>query len=493
VAILGTLGLAAYFLIFRPLQALPSSKGMVNIPAGTYAVGSNNGGSQYAPVQQLELSEFWIDRFEVPNAQYAAFLVDTGLQPPSHWTAGVAPNGQENHPVQGVTWDLATAYCQWAQKRLPTEAEWEVAARGPQGFLYPWGNSEEFVQSSQGGTYESGTVLVNRSEFGAYDMAGNVWEWVGEPYAPIASGQRLLHGGAYDFHKDLAYRLSGNPEVPTMVATAGFRCGADRVDIVPDADLLLKEEFTDPGSGWQTMDEGSSNFGYHPPDHYHVQSGQSNSLITSFLGGRFDNITAAAEVFVDSTDTDSGDFRYGLVLRREGDQFYAFTISPRAGFWYVLKSTSDGLQVLAQGSDESLQGMTSGDRLRVNASGSDFVFWVNGRVVTQLTDADYDGGDIGFLVENFDEIRAHVHYDSLTIHKIDYVPFSSVRLQDDFGDPNSGWPSVTEGSVLSGYHPPDFYHLQSGEPNHRSLAFYDRSFDDLVVEAEVFVEGSPAR
>ncbi len=488
VLILAAVSLGAYFLIFR--RQLPSSEGMVSIPAGTYTVGNDNNASQYAPLQQLELSEYWIDQFEVTNAQYAAFLDDTEAQPPLHWTEGVASGGQRNHPVQGVTWDMAVAYCQWAHKRLPTEAEWEVAARGPLGFRYPWGNSEEFLPLTQSGTHEVGTVLVNRSEFGAYDMAGNVWEWVGETYASVPGGQRMLRGGAYDFQKDMAYRLLGNPDVPTMVATAGFRCSADSVEVVPDPDLLLEDKFTDPESGWATLEEGSVKFGYHPPDYYHVQSGQANFMTTAFLGGSFDNIHMASDVFVDSTDTDSGDFRYGLVLRREGDRFYAFTISPRARVWHVLKSTSTGLQVLAQGSDPSIHEMTSSSRLRVDASGSAFVFSIDGHVVSQLTDADYVAGDIGFLVETFDETRVHVHYDSLTVHAIENVPFSTVRLLDDFGDPNSGWPSVAEGSLLSGYHPPDYYHLQSGEPNHRSLAFFDRNFDDLVVETAVFVENT---
>jgi iron(II)-dependent oxidoreductase len=118
--------------IFLPrlLASPPSSEGMVEIPAGTYSVGLAQGGPNYAPVQDVTLDTFWIDRYEVRGADYAVYLEDSGNNPPSIWAGGVLPTGQADHPVQGVTWDMAFDYCDWANKRLPTEAEWEVSARG---------------------------------------------------------------------------------------------------------------------------------------------------------------------------------------------------------------------------------------------------------------------------------------------------------------------------------------------------------------------------
>jgi formylglycine-generating enzyme required for sulfatase activity len=208
-------------------EATPEPTTMVPIPAGVYRVGFSASGDSYAPPQSVELDEFWIDLYEVTNAEYASFLADTGRPVPAGWTDGTIPAGQEDHPVEGIDWETAVAYCEWANKRLPTEAEWEVVARGAVDWLYPWGNDEGAVELPRGGTYPVGSVSGNRSPFGVYDMAGNVWEWVGETYAPVAEGHRMLRGGAHGFLKDMAFRLHGDPNIPTMFATAGVRCAAD--------------------------------------------------------------------------------------------------------------------------------------------------------------------------------------------------------------------------------------------------------------------------
>lgn len=255
-------------------------------------------------------------------------------------------------------------------------------------------------------------------------------------------------------------------------------------------DVLLQDDFTDPGSGWETIEQGGILAGYHQPDFYHVQAGEPETVSTSFLGGNFDNITVETAVFVESADTPDGNFRYGLILRRTGDDYYAFTVSPRSGAWEAFKHTADGNQVLAEGSANSIHGLTTADSLRVDASGTNFVFSINGRIVTQLNDSSFASGDIGFLVQTFDESRAHIHYDELTVRQVIDVPAGNILLQDDFTDPNTGWPSIREGSALAGYHPPDYYHVQSGEPNHRSTAFYGQHFSDLTMEADIFVESA---
>jgi formylglycine-generating enzyme required for sulfatase activity/tRNA A-37 threonylcarbamoyl transferase component Bud32 len=485
---------------------LPSSEGMVRIAAGIYTVGLDASDRDHAPKQNAELSEFWIDQREISNAQYAEFLAATDNQPPTAWAGGAIPADEEGHPVKGVTWELASAYCQWAKKRLPAEAEWEVAARGPEGRLYPWGDKQQAVELPRSGTYKVGGKATNQSPFGVFDMAGNVWEWVGEPYyAPIPAGQRVLRGGANDFLKDMAYRLAGDPNIPTMYASAGFRCAADKVNVVQTETLAeniyYQDNFVDPGSGWPIQSEGVFFYGYHPPDFFHIEVGTANSHTSVSRQPGFDDATVEAEILVNHTTTESGDFRYGVVLRRmSDDEFYAFTVSPRSQSWFILKSSPAGLAVLDQGAANTLQGIAppgfvpeKTDMLRVDAQGSDFIFHINGQPVAQLSDSDYANGEIGFYVETFDETLAHVHFDSLTIRQVEMGPVeiaSNALFEDEFTNPNSGWPTEdVEGSPYRvGYHPPDFYHVEPRAANERTIVSLDKTYTDFTVEADAFVD-----
>lgn len=420
ILLIAVAGYLVYQTSIETTTATPTSAGMVQIPADSYTVGNGAGGGQYAASQTIEVPAFWIDRFEVTNAEYAAFMEGTEAPVPASWIGNGYPAGQGEYPVRGIDWDTAVAYCRAQGKRLPTEAEWEVAARGPEGLLYPWGDEQNIVTLPVNSTYAVGSVAGNRSPFGISDMAGNVWEWVDEPYSDINEGEKIARGGAFDFLKDMAYRLQGDPSVPTMFHTAGIRCAATEVEAASDEVVLVDEQFTDEASGWPIMTETEALSGYHPPDYYHVQSGLPDHITTAFFGGSFNNISMDTDVFIDSTDTPDGIFRYGLVVRRDGDDFYAFTISPRTEDWTVIKGTAEGPEILDEGTSESISGLTAdtSDRLRIDARGSELVFSINGRVVSQLEDDSYGSGDIGFYVETFDETRAHVHYDLLKVESI---------------------------------------------------------------------------
>ena len=210
--------------------SLPGSAGMVEISEGTYEVGTNLENDFYSAPQDIPLDNFWIDAHEVTNAQYQKYLDATGDQPPNVWP------DRENYPVRGVTWDQANAYCTWAKKRLPTEAEWEVAGRGkgPNARLYPWGSDPDaggkFSELPLDEPYDVGTYAFNVSPFGVYDLVGNVWEWVGEPYTEIQEGLRILRGGRFGLIRDLAYRYSTTPNDERSVPNAGFRCAANEVE-----------------------------------------------------------------------------------------------------------------------------------------------------------------------------------------------------------------------------------------------------------------------
>ncbi len=492
IALLLILAVTAYFILRNTSDtAVATSANMSQIPADTYIIGSEQSGSNYAPVQQIELPTFWIDRTEVSNQAYATYLAENDGELPTTWINGVPPRGEESHPVQGITWQMANEYCQAVGKRLPSEAEWEAAARSDLALLYPWGSNPNAVSLPTTNTYPVGSNPANRSPFGLYDMAGNVWEWVDEPYSATTDGEQILRGGAYNFLKDMTYRLQGDPTIPTMFKTAGIRCAASEVELVADDTQLVQEAFTDESTGWPIVETDNIRSGYHPPDYYHVQAGQANQIATAYFGGNFADIGMDTHLFVDSTDSETGDFRYGLLARGNGDQFYAFTIAPRRNKWAILKGNEDGVRILEEGKIESLTySEDNPDHLRVDVSGNTLLFSINGELVSMFKDGSYTQGDIGFYVETFDETRAHIHYDTLQAQEIGRLPETAVILQDEFIDPDSGWPQVEEGPTLSGYHPPDYYHVQSGIANHTSTAFLERPFDNYTMEANVFVDST---
>jgi iron(II)-dependent oxidoreductase len=164
----------------------------VDVPAGPFRMGTDfdRADAQDRPQHIVRLPEFRIDKYLVTNAQYARFVAETGHRVPSSWKNGRIPDGQLLYPVTLVNWYDAVAYAHWAGKRLPTEAEWEKAARGTDGRRWPWGNAMDpkrlntyyNVGSATGvDTYKDGV-----SPYGAFDMAGNVSQWVDDDFLPYA-------------------------------------------------------------------------------------------------------------------------------------------------------------------------------------------------------------------------------------------------------------------------------------------------------------------
>lgn len=181
-----------------PKPAIPSvSSDMVLIPAGEFQMGSNDNTDE-KPVHTVYINAFYIDKYEVTNAQYKAFIDANPQwrkdQIPSeyhngnylkHWNGNNYPSEKRDHPVTYVSWYGAMAYAQWTGKRLPTEAEWEKAARGGKsGLKYPWGNTISNGQANYGNHVGDTTVVGNYSASGSglYDMAGNVLEWCLDAY-----------------------------------------------------------------------------------------------------------------------------------------------------------------------------------------------------------------------------------------------------------------------------------------------------------------------
>lgn len=198
---------------------------MVYVPAGCFMMGSASFARDEQPVHEVCLEAFWLDRYEVTNAQYGA--------------SGYFSGG--SRPRETVTWYAARDFCASRKARLPTEAEWEYAARGPQGWLYPWGNEFNpdnvvFTANSGWQTANVGSRPGGVSWVGAYDLIGNVWEWVSSAYRPYPYNavdgreddtglDRVLRGGSWGDKQDLlraTYRLTYSPRERGY--SLGFRC-----------------------------------------------------------------------------------------------------------------------------------------------------------------------------------------------------------------------------------------------------------------------------
>ena len=194
-------------------EDIPTNTGsMVLIPGGEFIMGSNERWDDEAPEYIESVEKFYIDAYEVTNAEYEKFTYDTKHEVPYHWSNGKVPKNKKNHPVIYVNWYDAEGYCKWEGKRLPTEQEWEKAARGESGNIYPWGNTWAIDKSNHPykgstGTEPVGSYPNGTSPYGLYDMSGNVWEWVDSFYLPhpgnninrgeYGTDKRVLKGGSW--------------------------------------------------------------------------------------------------------------------------------------------------------------------------------------------------------------------------------------------------------------------------------------------------------
>lgn len=236
---------------------------LVHIPAGYYIMGSpgrpaaeGRGDADEGPPHEVFVGDFYIDLYETTNAHYQEYLEATGATPPLLWRRGVFPEALANHPVVYVSWYDAEAFCGWVGKRLPTEEEWEKAARGDDRRHFPWGiqfdhqkaNSPQYwlaqgIDVSRGSTMPVGSFESGKSPYGLYDMAGNVYEWVNNWYLPYPGNQepnvhygqknKVLRGGSW--YDCLSYgcglsapvynRSRFTPEIKNK--GFGFRCASD--------------------------------------------------------------------------------------------------------------------------------------------------------------------------------------------------------------------------------------------------------------------------
>jgi len=242
-------------------------EGMVFIPAGEFQMGcdptQNNGFTcpkDELPLRTVTLNAHFIDRYELTNARYDECVHAGGCRPPTVTSSETRENyytdpAFADYPVVQVSWRDASDYCQWAGKRLPSEAEWEKAARGSRSAAFPWGNDEPSCilvnaydpfsgQLCVGDTTAVGAHPDGASTFGVEDMAGNVWEWVNDWYSetyykesplsnppgPAGEVQKALRGGSW-LSRPVYLRVSGRSFDLNFHggSDTGFRCAADYV------------------------------------------------------------------------------------------------------------------------------------------------------------------------------------------------------------------------------------------------------------------------
>ena len=266
----------------EPLFVQSDNSLMIRIPAGTFKMGSSfvenkrhlKGCRKYDkscelwwfndeyPDRLIFLDSYWLDIYEVTNEKYLKFILATGhrfaldqtcetdkCRDGNLWQGASFPPRIKQQPVTQVSWHDADAFCRWRGKRLPSEAEWEKAARGPSGNLYPWGAGSPKNRATYGrkwrgaftmtdvGTYSQGTSI-----YGVHDMAGNVWEWVDDwydlkyynwrrkknPRGPTEGDFKVVRGGSWVNYPDTlrsSFRRWSQPEV--RFNDTGFRCAKD--------------------------------------------------------------------------------------------------------------------------------------------------------------------------------------------------------------------------------------------------------------------------
>jgi formylglycine-generating enzyme required for sulfatase activity len=249
----------------RPADDMP----MVHIAASAFTMGADLAYDQAAenekPAHSVHLSNYWIDEHEVTNAQYQRCVAAGACRPPMKCDWGTPTYGDpasSNHPVVCVGWADASAYCQWAGARLPTEAEWEKAARGTNERRFPWGDTPQadnlnlcdrncpldsrledaddgYARTAPAGHYPGGA-----SPYGLLDMAGNVWEWVADwydpgyysttssrdPLGPASGAEKVSRGGSWDNTWQGVRTTARNWDIPeARIETVGFRCSTSAV------------------------------------------------------------------------------------------------------------------------------------------------------------------------------------------------------------------------------------------------------------------------
>ena len=248
VVVIATLVIARSALSRRTQTPTPIDFGMALIPAGYYSIGVDVGAANVRPAHRVRLAAFGLDKREATVADFRAFAVATNARTP--WTEEPPANDHDG-PVTGVNWSDASSFCLWRHPRggrLPTEEEWEAAARGVAGWPYPWGfdfvvGNANTLSANRAGPVPTGSFSSGATAAGVQDLIGNVWEWTSSLYhayhgaTPFADSMhqfRVIRGGAFNTPDSIATALVRGYSRPIasrdQLALTGFRCAMNAQD-----------------------------------------------------------------------------------------------------------------------------------------------------------------------------------------------------------------------------------------------------------------------
>ena len=431
-------------------SSAPSADGMVEVIGGLYSLGTDRpeaNDSETLTQADVNVQRFFIDATEVTNAQWKTFVDTAAAAIPSSWGRSGFAEDLNEHPVVGVNWEWAVAYCEALDKRLPSEAEWEVAARGPDALVYPWGDDVTAGNLPDiEGTYPVGSVATNVSPVGAFDMVGNAWEWVADTYdARVNPDFRVLRGGQNGYLRETMTRLPVDPQRSNAFTVAGFRCAADDVDssvtplvfrtdyTVPDvtnepievelpAGVLIRDSFTDSTSGWIERTEETRRFGYHPNEFFHLETKAPNTEVIAISpvaaeDGRPVEVTATAFVEPNNTNPD-GSFLFGIIIGHEQmGTNVSFMVDPRNDVFAVRQRQADGTYALLE---DVARAIPDDVELTVERDGDRFTFRLNGAVVTTRSITGVTGNGAGLVVlSDMDSTKVHIHYEDFSVSYLD--------------------------------------------------------------------------